>query len=373
MAATTERTIMASNDGARKSHSSISRRSVLAGGATIAAASLAGCSSSGGCGSSNGSSTSSSGTSQKTTKIHSLMLEGSMFDPVFFYGREQNVWENRGIDLSLEVTGFGKFTRTFSQNLAKGASPLSSLPLAGNLAGDTPVKCFGQTMNFINQCFVAKDSDIQKPSDLKGKVLGVPGRGSSTTRLYIAMWADLYGFDLVNDPAKIVDASTSTLYNFLDQGKEVDAALLFTSSTIKAMANDNLRSIFDPVAEWEKSHGLPPQVTMFGAYNDFLDSDPGVVLDYWKGWTDAVDLFHKEFDTVVNNYGAVGGIDLSSDAEIAAVKQMASNDKLFRTTWNSDWVDTTVELFQLVAKHGGLDSAPGKDQFITTKQLENKA
>ncbi|WP_042662815.1 ABC transporter substrate-binding protein [Haloferax sp. ATB1] len=301
-----------------------------------------------------------------------MNLEGSMFVPVFFYGREQNLWEDRGIDLKMEVTGFGKFTRTFSQNLATGVSPLSSLPMATNLAGDTPVKCFGQTMNFINQCFVPAGSDIEKPEDLEGKVLGVPGRGSSTTRYYVAQWAELFGFDLLNDPEEIVDSSTSTLYNFLDEGKEVDAALLFTSSTIKALANDDLRSIYDPVPQWKEQSGYPPSVTMFGVYDDFLESNPQAVLDFWEGWAEAVELFRDEFDSAISQYGAVGGIDLSSEGETEVVRQMVNNGELFPTEWNEEWVQANADLWKLVAEQGGIESAPGTDQFLTTEDLENK-
>jgi ABC-type nitrate/sulfonate/bicarbonate transport system substrate-binding protein len=342
----------------KSSGNGMSRRKVLAGGAAAGVTSLAGCAILGGGDSGD------SGDSENV-EIHTMNLEGSMFVPVFFYGREQDIWADRGIDLSMEVTGFGKFTRTFSQELATGASPLSSLPLAANLAGDTPVKCFGQTLNFINQCFVPEGSDIEEPADLEGATLGVPGRGSSTTRYYIAMWADLYGFDLLNDPAEIVDASTSTLYNFLDQNEEVDAALLFTSSTIKALANDSLRSIFNPVPNWEEEYGHPPSVTLFGVYDDFLENNPEAVRNFWEGWVEAVELFRDEFDQAINQYGAVGGIDLSSEGEIEVVREMVNNETLLPTEWDDGWIDMNVQTFDLVEEQGGLENAPAADQFIT--------
>ncbi|WP_313692354.1 ABC transporter substrate-binding protein [Halorarum halobium] len=299
-----------------------------------------------------------------------LNLEGSMFVPVFFYGREQNLWEDRGIDLSIEVAGFGKFSRTFSEGLATGLSPLSSLPMAGNLAGDTSVKCFGQTMNFINQCFVQADSDIQEPGDLEGMTVGVPGRGSSTTRYYIAQWAELYDFDLLEAPAEIVDSPTSTLYNFLENDEEIDAGILFTGDTIKALANDDLRSIYNPVPAWKEDHGYPPSVTMFGVYDEFLETNPGVVMDFWNGWVEAVELFRDEFDQAMNQYGAVGGIDLSSDGEVEQVRSLVENGQLFPTEWNEDWIEMNANLFELVAQHGGLEAAPGTDQFRTHEQIQ---
>lgn len=356
------------NTNSRSDSRVVNRRNVLAGGASLAATSLAGCAILGG-GDSDGSEN--DGGDGEQVEIHSLNLEGSMFVPVFFYGREQDIWSDRGIDLSMEVTGFGKFTRTFSQNLATGASPLSSLPLAGNLAGDAPVKCFGQTMNFINQCVVPNGSDIEEPQDLEGKVLGVPGRGSSTTRYYVAMWEDLFGIDILEAPAEIVDASTSTLYNFLAEGEEIDAGLLFTSSTIKAMANDDLRSIFDPVPAWKEEYGQPPSVTMFGVYDEFLNNNAQALLDFWEGWVEAVELFRNEFDQAMNQYGAVGGIDLSSDAEIDVVREMVDEGRLFPTEWNDEWIDMNVQLFELVEQQGGIDAAPSADQFVTTQDIED--
>jgi len=360
---------MTDEPSAQSDRNGIDRRGVLAGGATLAATSLAGCAILGGGGDGEGSDGGDGGGEQ--TQIHAMNLEGSMFVPVFFYGREQDIWADRGIDLSMEVTGFGKFSRTFSQNLATGASPLSSLPLAGNLADDTPVKCFGQTMNFINQCVTPAGSDIEDPQDIEGKVLGVPGRGSSTTRYYVAMWEDLYGIDLLEAPAEIVDSSTSTLYNFLAEGEEIDAGLLFTSSTIKAMANDELQTVFDPVPTWTEEYGYPPSVTLFGVYDDFLENDTQALLDFWEGWVEAVDLFRSEFDQAMNQYGAVGGIDLSSDAEIDVVRGLVEEENLFPTEWNQDWIDMNVQLFDLVAEQGGLESAPGADQFLTTQDIED--
>lgn len=350
---------MRHNDGhTPSSERTHNRRAILASGTALAASGLAGCTGLGG--------------SDSGGQIHTLNLEGSMFVPVFFYGREQNIWSDRGIDLTMEVAGFGKFSRTFSQNLATGVSPLSSLPMAADLAGETPVKCFGQTMNFINQCFVPEGSDIEEPSDLEGRTLGVPGRGSSTTRYYVAQWAELFDFDLLNDPADTVDSSTSTLYNFLTEGEEVDAAILFTGDTIKALANDSLRSIYNPVPAWKEDHGYPPSVTMFGVYDDFLESNPQMVLDFWEGWVEAVELFREDFDQAMNQYGAVGGIDLSSDAELETVRELVNNGMLFPTEWNDEWIDMNVELFDLVAESGGLDAAPTADDFVTTEDIENR-
>lgn len=362
---------MRDNPSPRSDSRIIDRRGVLAGGATLAATSLAGCAilGDGGDGGGDGGDGGDGGSGDQTA-IHAMNLEGSMFVPVLFYGREQDIWADRGIDLSIEVTGFGKFSRTFSQELATGASPLSSLPLAGNLAGDTPVKCFGQTMNFINQCVTPAGSDIEEPQDIEGKVLGVPGRGSSTTRYYVAMWQDLFGIDLLEAPAEIVDASTSTLYNFLAEGEEIDAGLLFTSSTIQAMANDDLQTVFDPIPTWTEEYGHPPSVTLFGVYDDFLANNAQATLDFWEGWVEAVELFRTEFDQAMNQYGAVGGIDLSSEGEIDVVRSIVEEGNLFPTEWNDEWIDMNVQMFDLVAQSGGLEAAPGADQFITTADIE---
>ncbi|WP_312911705.1 ABC transporter substrate-binding protein [Natronosalvus caseinilyticus] len=342
---------------------SLDRRQVLSGGAALLAGGVAGCLGMGDNGEDDG--------SGDLTNIHMLNLEGSMFVPVFFYGREQDLWASRGIDLSIEVAGFGKFSRTFSEGLATGLSPLSSLPLAGNLAGDTGVKCFGQTMNFINQCFVQNDSDIEEPGDLEGMTVGVPGRGSSTTRYYIAQWAELYDFDLMNDPTEIVDSPTSTLYNFLEGNEEIDAGILFTGDTIKALANDDLRSIYNPVPAWEEQHGYPPSVTMFGVFDDFLNENPSVVMDFWDGWTEAVELFRDEFDQAMNQYGAVGGIDLSSEGEVDEVRQLVNEGQLFPTDWDEEWIQMNVDLFKLVEQYGGLDAAPDTDSFLTHEEIQD--
>ncbi|MDX1747050.1 MAG: hypothetical protein R3324_14025, partial [Halobacteriales archaeon] len=100
------------------------REAIKLGGAAIttgALGSLAGCT---GGGSGGGTSGGNGEGTPSATPIHSLGTEGALYIPVFFLGRENDIWEKHGIDLSLEITGFGKFTRAFSANL----SPLTGFP-----------------------------------------------------------------------------------------------------------------------------------------------------------------------------------------------------------------------------------------------------
>lgn len=305
-----------------------------------------------------------------TMSIKTLGAEGALYIPVYFLARENDIWEKHGIDLSIEIAGFGKYTRAFTANL----SNLTSFPTlsgATNINQGEDVAYVGSHMNIINPTFVRKDSDIQSITDLKGKNLGIPFESSTNTLTNKAMWDKIMGFDMMEDPAKTVAAAPPTLWNLLVNEKEIDAMIPFTGYAIKALANpDKVRPIFDPVEVWKEETGYPPPVTHVCATKSFVEENPQAVLNFKAAWNEAVNYFRDNIDTAITQYGRLAG--LANDAEIQVVKDQVSQERVFPQLWSQEYIDSNWKLFEYVQAQGDLQSVPDKDSYsYTNSELEN--
>ncbi|WP_165875251.1 ABC transporter substrate-binding protein [Natrarchaeobius chitinivorans] len=290
--------------------------------------------------------------------------------PVFLYGQENNVWLDRGIDFSFEVTGYGQFIRCFSGDQCTGAGVATTFDFPQDVADGVPVQIFSPSMTEINHAFVRADSDIEGPADLEGRVMGADQLSSGTTQSFRAYWIEEHGFDLMEDTDEIVDASSASLYDMLVEDEEIDAAIMFTGFTIDALADDRFRSISYLADEWTDQTGYPPQVTMHGAFENFVTSSPDAVLSFWEGWVEAVELFESNFEDAIAQYGVLAGLDLEDDAEMAEVERLVEEAPLFPTDWGEGWIDSHVEFYDMLERNDAIDSAPGRDSFLLHDELE---
>lgn len=341
------------------------RKLIRAGGAAAAGAlgSMAGCMTqiTGGGGGGDGDS---------PTKVKILGSEGAVYIPVYFLGRENDIWEKHGIDLSIEITGFGKFTRAFNADL----SSLTSFPtLTGvqNINGGEDLVYIGSHMNIINPTFVRKDSDIESIKDLKGNTLGVPFWSSTNTLTNKAMWSEIKDFDMKKDTGDTTAAAPPSLWNLLVNEKEIDAMIPFTGYAIKALANpDKVRPIFDPVEVWKKETGHAPPVTSIVAEKSWVKENPDAARSFVDAWNEAVDYFRNNIDTAISQYGRLAG--LSNDSEIKVVKDQVNKKRLFPQQWNKEYIKSNWKLLEYVHAQGDIESVPDMNSHTYTKpELEN--
>jgi ABC-type nitrate/sulfonate/bicarbonate transport system substrate-binding protein len=302
-------------------------------------------------------------------EIKTLGVEGAVYIPVYFLAQEEGIWEKHNINLSLEVAGFGKYTRAFTANL----SDLTSFPtISGgqNIVNGEDVVYVGSHMNLNNPTFVRADSDISSVEDIAGKRLGVPFETSTNTLTNKAMWSNILDFDMFEDPSDTVSAAPPTLWNLLVNDEEIDAMITFTGYAIRGRANpDKVKTIFDPVEVWKEDTGFPPAVTNICASRDWAMDNPQTVLNFKNAWHEAVDFFRNNIDRGITQYGRLAG--LTSDAEIQVVKDQVAETRVFPDQWNPDYIDSVWQLFEYLNNTGDLDSVPDKDEHsFTNSELE---
>lgn len=347
------------------------RRLLKLTGAGVGSGTIAGCLSDG---SSDGGEQMTTGTggSQSSTEMHIVEPEGAINIPKYFFGKDQDAWEERGIDLSLEVAAFGKFSRQLVDGISNVGGHSVMYAIQYMEKGEEPMTTIGQQLNFYNQIITMKDSGIEGVQDLADVHLGVPFKGSQTTKTVRAMILDEYDFDILKDPKEVSSSPPPALWNLLKQG-ELDATLQFSGFTLAAAANENMATVFDPYVYWKDRTGQPPSVADFVVKQSWLEDNAQLALDYLNGWWDATDMFRQNTAQAVQQYGRLGGV--SSEAEQKVVTEWA-NDYIIAPKergYSQELADSTYELMNLLGEYDLLNGVPdsSKELFTTSDELKN--
>jgi ABC-type nitrate/sulfonate/bicarbonate transport system substrate-binding protein len=333
------------------------RRTYLQAGGSGLAAALAGCVDSIGGGGRDG--------------LHTMETEGSVITATFEYGRDQAVWEDRGVDLSFEVAAFGKYNR----QVVSGNSDIGAPSTVGQLKfidKGEELSFVGQQLNMFNRIFAsADDESIEDPSDLAGKKVGLPAsRTSTTSTTHRVLVEDEYGVDLIDDTAETRAAPPATLWEFLQQG-DLDAISEFSGFTIKGMASDSVKTVFDPHQYWQDREGAALPTTTYTVKRDWLGDNPGAVDGFLKGWQDAVAAMQENAGEALEEYGDVAGI--TSEAEADIVETLITDGVLYSPVYFDDAsVEANWAFVELLEGAGVIEDTPDRDSaFVSGPELES--
>ncbi|MFB6131677.1 MAG: ABC transporter substrate-binding protein [Salinigranum sp.] len=370
----------------------VNRRTFLKYGGAAGAFALAGCtgnnsggsggsdggSSSGGSDSSGGSGsggsdstgtptpseTTTAGSAKKQlTKLHMLAPEASLESVPYQYGAQNGSWEQHGIDLSVELASFGKYTQQVPQGLSN-IGP-TAVPPAITLANKgASLTWLGQDLSLTNYMLVKSDSGIKTPKDVKGKTLGIPFDSSTTTYAYQALMQDAYSFDIFKDPKNTKSAAPPVLWKLFQKG-DLDAIIEFAGFSIKGQVADDVDVIFDPVSYWKKNYGTIPPLAVKVAKPSWVKTNAKLAANYVAGYNDALASFRDNVDDALGKYGEQVG--LSSDAEINVVKDRVKNKTQFAATdYTQKQADSNWKFVTLMKDAGVFDTLPDKDTTLTT-------
>lgn len=336
-----------------------SRRGLLAAGGAALAAGIPGC-----AGTPGGGDTTT--TTAGATPLHTIETEGSISDIVFEYGLDRGVWEARGIDLDFEVGAFGKYNRQVVTGASQIGAPSTVAQLKFVDKGED-LTFVGQQLNMFNRMFARADDDsIADPADLAGKRVGLPASKTSTTSTtHRVLVRDEYGVDLLDDPAETRAAPPAALWEFLQDG-ELDAISEFSGFTIKGMASDAVKTIFDPYEYWTERTGTGLPTTTFTVARDWLSGNAATVEDFLAGWQDAVAALESNPEEALDRYGDVAGV--TTDEEATVVGDLIDEDVLFGPAYfDADLVDANWEFVSLLVENDVLGSRPDRDRVFTTR------
>jgi ABC-type nitrate/sulfonate/bicarbonate transport system substrate-binding protein len=300
------------------------------------------------------------------TDLHTIETEGSISDVTYYYALDNGVWEAHGIDLSFEVAAFGKYNRQVVTGSSEIGAPSTVAQLKFVDRGEDLVLVGGQ-LNMFNRIFARADDDsIEDAGDLAGKRVGLPAsRTSTTSTTHRVLVEEAYGVDLIEDTAETRTAPPPALWEFLQKG-ELDAISEFSGYTIKGMADESVKTVFDPYALWRERTGTDLPTTTYTVKREWLEGNADTVLRFLRGWQDAVALFEENTAEALEEYGDVAGI--TTDAETEVVKDMVDEGIVYGPAFFDEvGVEANWEFVELLVDAGVLESRPDRERLYATE------
>ena len=307
-------------------------------------------------------------TDDAATSVRTIEVESSISAAVFRWGIRENVWSDRGIDLSFETAPYGRYNRQIVEGEADVGAPSTVAQLQLIDQGE-PLTFVAPQQNMFNRMFArADDPSIEGPTDLAEKTLGLPAALSSTTStVHRVLIEDEYGFDIVEDTADTRAAEPPALWEFLQDG-ELDAISQFSGFTIKGIADDSVETIFDPYELWRRrtDSGIP--TTTFTVRPEWLSAHRTVVDDFLAGWEAALASFAANTRAALERFGADAGITADEDADV--VVELMNDGIVFGPAYyDEELAAAHWSFFELLAEADAVDLGDRDETFRTAGEL----
>ncbi|MFO7927326.1 ABC transporter substrate-binding protein [Natronomonas sp.] len=302
------------------------------------------------------------------TSIRTVEVESSISVAVFRWGLREGVWADRGIDLDFETAPFGRYNRQIVDGEANVGAPSAVAQLELTNKGE-PLTFVAPQQNMFNRMFArADDGTIEDPTDLTDRRLGLPASLSSTTSIvHRVLVEDEYEFDIVEDTADTRAAEPPALWEFLLEG-ELDAVSQFSGFTIRGMADDGVKTIFDPYALWYDRTGVGVPTTAFTVRPEWLSEHADAVDDFLAGWAAALDSFGANTEAALEEFGADAGI--TDPDEAAVVVDLMDDGVVFGPAYyDEELVDAHWTFFELLADADEIGLGDRETTFRTQEEL----
>ena len=303
------------------------------------------------------------------TSIRTIEVESSISAAVFRWGLEQELWADRGIDLSFETAPFGQYNRQIVDGEADIGAPSTVAQLEFMSRGES-LTFVGPQQNMFNRMFARDDDEtIEQPTDLGDKTLGLPAALSSTTStVHRVLIEDEHGFDIVEDTANTRAAEPPALWEFLQDG-DLDAISEFSGFTIKGIADESVKTIFDPHELWRQRTDTGIPTTAFTVRPDWLADNQGAVDDFLAGWSDTLASFASNTGKALEEFGADAGI--TTDAATQAVIDLMDDDVVFGPArYDEELADAHWQFFELLAEADVVELGEQDETFTTADALQ---
>lgn len=308
----------------------------------------------------------STATPEDLVELHVLVAEAEVTTMMWLYGISHGAWRRHGIDLSVEVAAFGKYSRALTAGLTKVSGGVSLPTVLRFINEGEDIVIYGVRLNFYNEMLTKSGSGITDlPGDLRDARLGVPFETSTTTNAYRAIFLDEYGFDILTDTGQTTSAAPPVLWNLLMED-ELDVIIEFDAFTVRAHTTDEVRTLFDPYRYWfDAGHDYPPPVAVFAAYREWLEENAQITLDYLAGWEDAVRLSTENIDEAIRNYGRLGS--LTTEAEGEVVKAWMDEGRIIGGfDYTQAYADDNWAFVEMLHRADAFETLPTKEDVIVT-------
>ncbi|WP_144901071.1 ABC transporter substrate-binding protein [Halobellus captivus] len=350
-----------------------SRREMLKAAGVVATAGLAGCSGSGGDdggsggdsggGDSGGDSGSdSSGGGDDLTPVTIQFPEGTVFYPMWEAAQQQGIFEEEGIDVTVEYPPFDAQVQGVTSGEVETSHP-SVLPYINNRINGEDLVTYGFSggLQSVNALYVRADSEYESVEDLEGQRIGVWSWGSSTVQAFQAVLAEQTGLRLRED-FETTTAAPPALVGLLNDG-EIDGVINVSGLTITMESQpENYRNLVQLNDLWTDVTGHTLPLTSWWAYSDWYDDNTDVAASLVRAGANAVEHWRNNTRSILEEFGGPASID--NDAKIQVVEDWASNGEVFHGRAEESYVDSVWQFLDLMEEQEFIDSVPSQDDVL---------
>jgi ABC-type nitrate/sulfonate/bicarbonate transport system substrate-binding protein len=195
------------------------------------------------------------------------------------------------------------------------------------------------------------DSDLETLADLRGRKLGIfGGRSSATFAIMSIVAKGKYGIDSLEDDVDIIEGPDAAVLGLLDEGN-IDAALIGTTATVKAMLSDEYRVLSDISEDYQATFGKPPGHVMAATTDDYAESHCGVLNAFSAALDDTV-AFIQTDQTVWADYAKK--IELTDPRAPQLMQERVASRYI--ADWNEDQADAEAALIEQLIPVLGADN-----------------
>lgn len=188
---------------------------------------------------------------------------------------------------------------------------------------------------------VPKNSPMQSLSDIKGRKLGAfGGRSSATFAITSIVAKEKYGVNNLGEDAEVIEAPDAAVLGLLDQGK-VDAALVGTTATVKALLSGKYKELSDISADYQASLGKPPAHVLVASYDEYVKKNCGALKAFSAALDDSI-KYIKTNDQVWADYAKE--IELTDPKAPALLKERVGSRYI--DTWDQAQADAEADLIK---------------------------
>jgi ABC-type nitrate/sulfonate/bicarbonate transport system substrate-binding protein len=288
--------------------------------------------------------------------------EGTLHYPFLEAALAEGIFEDEGIDLTVEYRPFGAQVQSITGGEVDTAM-VSMLPyLSFYLQGEDLVTYgWNGTLQSVNALYALTDSEYQTITDLEGQRIGVWSFGSSTVQAFQAVVADETGLDLRQD-FETTTAAPPALLGLIQDG-EIDGVINVSGLSITMESQpDTFRRIRQLNRMWMDRTGFTLPLTSWFAYSDWYEANTEVAAGLVRGSQRAAEHWQANTASILEEYGEPAAID--TQAKIDVCERWANEGQIFLAEQNQDYIDATWEFVELMNQYEFIDEVPAQDEVI---------
>lgn len=288
-----------------------------------------------------------------------MQPEGTVFYPFFESALAEGIFEDEGVDLTVEYRPFPAQVQSITSNEVPTAQ-VSVMPYLANAGRGEDLVMYGLdgTLQIVNSLYVLASSDYHSVQDLVGQRIGVWSFGSSTVQSFQALLADRTGLRLRED-FETTTAAPPALVGLLQDG-QVDGIIDISGISISMESQpDTFRNIAQMNQWWIDETGFTLPLTGWFAYADWYEENTEIAAGLIRGARRAVENFRSNTRSILQEYGEPASVD--TEAKIDVVERWANAGQVYRGEATPEYQDATWQFVDLMGEQGFIEQVPDRD------------